>query len=181
MVWDWSAYLADYGQPTSKYLRVNPATALSLLEKWVDVATSVCLFCFCFVFFAFPLNLLSFVVVAVQSLQGVGAFFFFHFFHFYSYVACSHIFRTWAILNWDKWKYSESWIMSILAVASLTGYSYQSAVCTCFVDFRWWLKRSFLKLITKFSANSWECTLISIKALTLIALIPSKTSANFFN
>ncbi|XP_077594544.1 exocyst complex component 6 isoform X5 [Stigmatopora nigra] len=33
MVWDWSTYLADYGQPTSKYLRVNPATALTLLEK----------------------------------------------------------------------------------------------------------------------------------------------------
>nr|XP_033467399.1 exocyst complex component 6 isoform X3 [Epinephelus lanceolatus] len=33
MVWDWSTYLADYGQPTSKYLRVNPATALALLEK----------------------------------------------------------------------------------------------------------------------------------------------------
>ncbi|KAM8923749.1 exocyst complex component 6 isoform 2-T2 [Pelodytes ibericus] len=33
MVWDWSTYLADYGQPTSKYLRVNPSTALILLEK----------------------------------------------------------------------------------------------------------------------------------------------------
>uniref|UniRef100_A0A3Q2DZP3 Exocyst complex component n=1 Tax=Cyprinodon variegatus TaxID=28743 RepID=A0A3Q2DZP3_CYPVA len=33
MVWDWSTYLADYGQPNSKYLRVNPATALALLEK----------------------------------------------------------------------------------------------------------------------------------------------------
>ncbi|XP_044879779.1 exocyst complex component 6 isoform X4 [Mauremys mutica] len=33
MVWDWSTYLADYGQPTSKYLRVNPSTALTLLEK----------------------------------------------------------------------------------------------------------------------------------------------------
>nr|XP_043869754.1 exocyst complex component 6 isoform X7 [Solea senegalensis] len=33
MVWDWSTYLADYGQPTCKYLRVNPATALALLEK----------------------------------------------------------------------------------------------------------------------------------------------------
>ncbi|XP_041937895.1 exocyst complex component 6 isoform X5 [Alosa alosa] len=33
MVWDWSTYLADYGQPTSKYLRVNPSTALALLEK----------------------------------------------------------------------------------------------------------------------------------------------------
>ncbi|XP_048364737.1 exocyst complex component 6B [Sphaerodactylus townsendi] len=31
--WDWSTYLADYGQPTCKYLRVNPATALVLLEK----------------------------------------------------------------------------------------------------------------------------------------------------
>lgn len=35
MVWDWSTYLADYGQPASKYLRVNPNTALTLLEKWV--------------------------------------------------------------------------------------------------------------------------------------------------
>ncbi|XP_017592873.1 PREDICTED: exocyst complex component 6B isoform X3 [Corvus brachyrhynchos] len=31
--WDWSTYLADYGQPTCKYLRVNPTTALILLEK----------------------------------------------------------------------------------------------------------------------------------------------------
>ncbi|XP_040191482.1 exocyst complex component 6B isoform X1 [Rana temporaria] len=31
--WDWSAYLADYGQPNCKYLRVNPTTALTLLEK----------------------------------------------------------------------------------------------------------------------------------------------------
>ncbi|XP_030635719.1 exocyst complex component 6B isoform X2 [Chanos chanos] len=31
--WDWSTYLADYGRPTSKYLRVNPHTALALLEK----------------------------------------------------------------------------------------------------------------------------------------------------
>ncbi|XP_075390285.1 exocyst complex component 6 isoform X2 [Tenrec ecaudatus] len=36
MVWDWSAYLADYGQPASKYLRVNPNTALTLLEKMKD-------------------------------------------------------------------------------------------------------------------------------------------------
>ncbi|XP_031761800.1 exocyst complex component 6 isoform X2 [Xenopus tropicalis] len=36
MVWDWSAYLADYGQPYSKYLRVNPSTALILLEKMKD-------------------------------------------------------------------------------------------------------------------------------------------------
>nr|XP_008113544.1 PREDICTED: exocyst complex component 6 isoform X1 [Anolis carolinensis] len=33
MVWDWSTYLADYGQPGSKYLRVNPSIALALLEK----------------------------------------------------------------------------------------------------------------------------------------------------
>uniref|UniRef100_A0A3Q3MT61 Exocyst complex component n=1 Tax=Mastacembelus armatus TaxID=205130 RepID=A0A3Q3MT61_9TELE len=38
MVWDWSTYLADYGQPTSKYLRVNPATALALLEKMKDTS-----------------------------------------------------------------------------------------------------------------------------------------------
>ncbi|KAM8877599.1 exocyst complex component 6 isoform 4-T4 [Synchiropus picturatus] len=36
MVWDWSTYLADYGQPTCKYLRVNPAMALALLEKMKD-------------------------------------------------------------------------------------------------------------------------------------------------
>uniref|UniRef100_A0A8C9EXJ1 Exocyst complex component n=1 Tax=Pavo cristatus TaxID=9049 RepID=A0A8C9EXJ1_PAVCR len=33
--WDWSTYLADYGQPTCKYLRVNPTTALVLLENSV--------------------------------------------------------------------------------------------------------------------------------------------------
>ncbi|XP_029465767.1 exocyst complex component 6 isoform X2 [Rhinatrema bivittatum] len=38
MVWDWSTYLADYGQPTSKYLRVNPSTALTLLEKMKDTS-----------------------------------------------------------------------------------------------------------------------------------------------
>ncbi|XP_068443869.1 exocyst complex component 6B [Clinocottus analis] len=31
--WDWSTYLADYGKPSCKYLRVNPHTALALLEK----------------------------------------------------------------------------------------------------------------------------------------------------
>ncbi|XP_076812579.1 exocyst complex component 6B-like isoform X6 [Clavelina lepadiformis] len=31
--WDWSSYLADYGNGNSKYLRVNPGTALTLLEK----------------------------------------------------------------------------------------------------------------------------------------------------
>lgn len=36
MVWDWSTYLADYGQAASKYLRVNPSTALILLEKMKD-------------------------------------------------------------------------------------------------------------------------------------------------
>ncbi|KAL0970635.1 hypothetical protein UPYG_G00244860 [Umbra pygmaea] len=34
--WDWSTYLADYGRPTCKYLRVNPHTALALLEKMKD-------------------------------------------------------------------------------------------------------------------------------------------------
>ncbi|CAN2388303.1 vesicle docking involved in exocytosis [Pristimantis euphronides] len=34
--WDWSTYLADYGQPNCKYLRVNPNTALTLLEKMKD-------------------------------------------------------------------------------------------------------------------------------------------------
>ncbi|XP_034049715.1 exocyst complex component 6-like isoform X2 [Thalassophryne amazonica] len=36
MVWDWTTYLAEYGQPASKYLRVNPSTALTLLEKMKD-------------------------------------------------------------------------------------------------------------------------------------------------
>ncbi|XP_066487851.1 exocyst complex component 6B isoform X1 [Tiliqua scincoides] len=36
--WDWSTYLADYGQPNCKYLRVNPATALILLEKMRDAS-----------------------------------------------------------------------------------------------------------------------------------------------
>uniref|UniRef100_A0A8C8RZ05 Exocyst complex component n=1 Tax=Pelusios castaneus TaxID=367368 RepID=A0A8C8RZ05_9SAUR len=36
--WDWSTYLADYGQPTCKYLRVNPTTALTLLEKMKDTS-----------------------------------------------------------------------------------------------------------------------------------------------
>ncbi|KAJ8008530.1 hypothetical protein DPEC_G00105830 [Dallia pectoralis] len=34
--WDWTTYLADYGKPTCKYLRVNPHTALVLLEKMKD-------------------------------------------------------------------------------------------------------------------------------------------------
>uniref|UniRef100_A0A8D0G8F3 Exocyst complex component n=1 Tax=Sphenodon punctatus TaxID=8508 RepID=A0A8D0G8F3_SPHPU len=36
--WDWSTYLADYGQPSCKYLRVNPTTALTLLEKMKDTS-----------------------------------------------------------------------------------------------------------------------------------------------
>ncbi|KAM8880712.1 exocyst complex component 6B isoform 1-T1 [Synchiropus picturatus] len=32
-LWDWSTYLADYGKPTCRYLRVNPNNALTLLEK----------------------------------------------------------------------------------------------------------------------------------------------------
>uniref|UniRef100_A0A9J8BG83 Exocyst complex component n=1 Tax=Cyprinus carpio carpio TaxID=630221 RepID=A0A9J8BG83_CYPCA len=36
--WDWSTYLADYGRPTCKYLRVNPQTALTLLEKMKDTS-----------------------------------------------------------------------------------------------------------------------------------------------
>uniref|UniRef100_A0A8C5FJM6 Exocyst complex component n=1 Tax=Gadus morhua TaxID=8049 RepID=A0A8C5FJM6_GADMO len=31
--WDWSSYLADYGRTTSRYVRVNPHTALLLLDK----------------------------------------------------------------------------------------------------------------------------------------------------
>ncbi|XP_056153767.1 exocyst complex component 6 [Lampris incognitus] len=45
MVWDWSTYLADYGQSTSKYLRVNPATALALLEKMKDTSKKNNIFC----------------------------------------------------------------------------------------------------------------------------------------
>ena len=33
IAWDWSTYLADFGQPSSKYLRVNPSSAINLLEK----------------------------------------------------------------------------------------------------------------------------------------------------
>uniref|UniRef100_A0A4W4HMD6 Exocyst complex component n=1 Tax=Electrophorus electricus TaxID=8005 RepID=A0A4W4HMD6_ELEEL len=36
--WDWSTYLADYGRPSCKYLRVNPHTALALLEKMKDTS-----------------------------------------------------------------------------------------------------------------------------------------------
>uniref|UniRef100_A0AAR2KUN4 Exocyst complex component n=1 Tax=Pygocentrus nattereri TaxID=42514 RepID=A0AAR2KUN4_PYGNA len=36
--WDWSTYLADYGRPTCKYLRVNPHVALALLEKMKDTS-----------------------------------------------------------------------------------------------------------------------------------------------
>ncbi|XP_029382393.1 exocyst complex component 6B isoform X1 [Echeneis naucrates] len=36
--WDWSTYLADYGKPTCKYLRVNPHTALALLEKMKEMS-----------------------------------------------------------------------------------------------------------------------------------------------
>ena len=31
--WDWSSYLADYGNPRSKYVRVKPEDALLLLDK----------------------------------------------------------------------------------------------------------------------------------------------------
>ena len=30
---DWSVYLADYGNPKAKYLRVQPQVAISILEK----------------------------------------------------------------------------------------------------------------------------------------------------
>merc|ERR1712029_50906 len=33
VLWDWANYLADVGQPTSKYLRVTPQAALTILEK----------------------------------------------------------------------------------------------------------------------------------------------------
>jgi hypothetical protein len=31
--WDWSVYLADYGSPSAKYLRVKPDHAVILLDK----------------------------------------------------------------------------------------------------------------------------------------------------
>ncbi len=31
--WDWSTYLADYGNANSKYIRVKPEAALLLLDK----------------------------------------------------------------------------------------------------------------------------------------------------
>uniref|UniRef100_A0AAQ4RNX4 Exocyst complex component n=1 Tax=Gasterosteus aculeatus aculeatus TaxID=481459 RepID=A0AAQ4RNX4_GASAC len=44
--WDWSAYLADYGKPSCKYLRVNPHTALVLLENiFTSVSTALCPVC----------------------------------------------------------------------------------------------------------------------------------------
>ena len=30
---DWTTYFADYGKPMNKYLRVNPNTAIIILEK----------------------------------------------------------------------------------------------------------------------------------------------------
>ena len=33
VAWDWSTYLADYGSESSKYLRVKPQTALTILDK----------------------------------------------------------------------------------------------------------------------------------------------------
>ncbi|XP_077991948.1 exocyst complex component 6B-like [Glandiceps talaboti] len=36
MTWDWSSYLADHGQLSSKYLRVSPQRALTILEKMRD-------------------------------------------------------------------------------------------------------------------------------------------------
>ena len=37
---DWSVYLADYGNPKAKYLRVQPHIAINILEKWVSVFSS---------------------------------------------------------------------------------------------------------------------------------------------
>ena len=31
--WDWSAYLADYGSPSSKYLRVKPEACVALFDR----------------------------------------------------------------------------------------------------------------------------------------------------
>jgi len=33
MTWDWPTYFHDYGQENSKYQKVNPTTAIILLEK----------------------------------------------------------------------------------------------------------------------------------------------------
>ena len=33
VTWDWSLYLADFGSPNSKYLRVKPESALTVLDK----------------------------------------------------------------------------------------------------------------------------------------------------
>jgi len=33
MTWDWPTYFHDYGQENSKYQKVNPNTAIILLEK----------------------------------------------------------------------------------------------------------------------------------------------------
>ena len=30
---DWSVYLADYGKPKAKYIRVQPHVAISIMEK----------------------------------------------------------------------------------------------------------------------------------------------------
>lgn len=43
-LWDWSTYLADYGKPSSKYLRVNPNTALTLLEKMKETSRKINVF-----------------------------------------------------------------------------------------------------------------------------------------
>ena len=37
--WDWANYLADVGQPASKYLRVPPQSALTILEKLKEGAS----------------------------------------------------------------------------------------------------------------------------------------------
>lgn len=34
--WDWQSYIAEYGKPTARYHRVNPLTAVNVLEKLTD-------------------------------------------------------------------------------------------------------------------------------------------------
>ena len=34
--WDWAAYFAEYGNPSSRYCRVSPATAVKVVERLRD-------------------------------------------------------------------------------------------------------------------------------------------------
>lgn len=39
--WDWSTYFHDYGQETSKYLRVSPHRAVIVLDKYGFISISI--------------------------------------------------------------------------------------------------------------------------------------------